>query len=167
MTVWIASTSQILVLEAQILDIAFSAVVEKCRSKTFSILSTTGLPFVPSPFHHSSSVIYFMFINVKGVVSSFHPSCIYDHSPVESFTHYVWDMYNAYELFIPVDASGNLFYVIYSMLAWLGCHVMCCVDTHLIIGYMCKLDMDMCIVWIIDVYLVPYFYIALANFDAC
>jgi hypothetical protein len=21
---------------------------------------------------------------------------------------------------------------------------MCCVDTHLIIGYMCKLDMDMC-----------------------
>ncbi len=70
-----------------------------------------------------------------------------------------------YELFIPVDACGNLFYVIYFMLAWLGCHVLC--DTHLIIGYMCKLDMDMCVVWIIGVYLVPYFCIALANFDAC
>ncbi len=30
-----------------------------------------------------------------------------------------------YELFIPVDVSGDLFYVIYFMLAWLGCHVLC------------------------------------------
>ena len=63
-------------------------------------------------------------------------------------------MYNAYELFIPVDVSGNLFYVIYFMLAWLGC-------------YMFKLDMDMCIVWIIGVYLMSYFCIALAVFDVC
>ncbi len=32
---------------------------------------------------------------------------------------------------------------------------------------MCKLDMDMYIMWIIGVYLVSYFGIALANFDAC
>ncbi len=32
---------------------------------------------------------------------------------------------------------------------------------------MCKLDMDIYIVWITSVYLVPYFHIALANFDAC
>jgi hypothetical protein len=32
---------------------------------------------------------------------------------------------------------------------------------------MCKLDMEMYIVWIISVYLVSYFCIDLANFYAC
>ncbi len=79
-------------------------------------------------------------------------------------------MYNTFELFIPENASGNLFYVIYFMLAWLGCDMLC---WHFILilssgtCVMCKLDMDMYIVWTIGVYLVPYFRIALANFDAC
>jgi hypothetical protein len=52
----------LLVLEAQILDTAFSSGAERCRSKKRSAFSQYwGLHFVPplpsSPFHHSSSVI--------------------------------------------------------------------------------------------------------------
>jgi hypothetical protein len=72
----------ILGLESQILDIAFSSGAERCRLKTFSILSEywgcTSFHSLPSsPFHHSSSVIYSMLVDVKRVHSSNHSSCIY------------------------------------------------------------------------------------------
>jgi hypothetical protein len=65
------------VLQAQILDIAFIAGVGKSKSKTFSIFSTTILlfvhPSISSPFHHSSSVIYSMFIDMKSCFNHFIP----------------------------------------------------------------------------------------------
>ncbi len=76
-------------------------------------------------------------------------------------------MYNKCELFIPEYASDNLFYVIYFMLAWLGCDMLLTFILSSGTCVMCKLDMDVYIVWIIGVYLVSYFCIALANFDAC
>jgi hypothetical protein len=53
-------------LEAQILDTAFSSGAERCGSK-ISILSNIGVctsfhSLPPSPFHHSSSVIYSMLL---------------------------------------------------------------------------------------------------------
>jgi hypothetical protein len=60
----------------QILDIASIVGVGKCRLKMFSILPTVLLlihPSVSSPFHHSSNVIYSMFIDMKKPPNHFIP----------------------------------------------------------------------------------------------
>jgi hypothetical protein len=69
-------------LEAQILDTAFSSGAERNGSKTFSVLSNIGActsfhSLSSSPFHHSSSIIYSMFIGIKRVASYDHSSCTY------------------------------------------------------------------------------------------
>jgi hypothetical protein len=68
----------LMVLEAQILDTAFSAGVEKCRSKTFSILSILGFAFRSTPLFHHHFIIHPVlfipcFISVKTIASSFIP----------------------------------------------------------------------------------------------
>ncbi len=89
----------LLVLEVQILDTAFSADVEKCRKKMFSILSISGFALRSTPLFHHHFIIHpvlfiLCFITVKRVASLFHPSCIYNHSSIKSLTHYVWSMYS-------------------------------------------------------------------------
>ena len=74
----------------QILDIAFSVGVEKCRSKTFSILSTMGLPFVPP----LCSIAISLFIQCYlFYVHQCEKSCFHIPSQLHlwSFTHYVWE----------------------------------------------------------------------------
>ncbi len=71
-------------LEAQILDTAFSYGAERCGSKTFSILSEfavcTSFHSLPSsPFRHSSSVTYSMFIDVT--IYLFIESLTYSYEP--------------------------------------------------------------------------------------
>ncbi len=72
----------LLVLKAQILDTAFSSGVERCRSKTFSILSILGFALRSTPSLHNYFIIHpvlfiLCLILVKRVVSSNHSSCIY------------------------------------------------------------------------------------------
>jgi hypothetical protein len=77
----------LLVLEAQILDTAFSSGAERCRSKKFSILSILGFALLSTPsLHHHFFIHQVLFIlcliDVKRVISSDHSSCIY-----HPFTH--------------------------------------------------------------------------------
>jgi hypothetical protein len=63
-----------MVLEAQILDTASSSGVERCKSKTFSILSILGFALrSTSPFHHHFIIHPVLFIlcliNVERVIS--------------------------------------------------------------------------------------------------
>ena len=72
----------LLVLEAQILDTAFSSGAERCRSKTFSFLSIMGFALRSTPsFHHHLIIHPVLFIlcliDVKRAISSNHSSCIY------------------------------------------------------------------------------------------
>ncbi len=136
-------------MEAQILDTAFSPGVEKCRSKTFSILSTLGFALRCTPLFHHHFIIHpvlfiLCFISMKSVTSLIIPVAFMIVRPLNHWLFYVWPMLVRYELFIPVvvDESDDPFYIIYFMLAWLGYHVSY-IDIHLIICYMCKLDMAM------------------------
>jgi hypothetical protein len=87
------------------------------------------LPFVPPPCPIAiSSFIqcYLFYVHQCG------KSCLHYSIPVAFMIIHTSNhlpimcenMYNAYELFIPTNASGNLFYVIYLMLAWVGCHML-------------------------------------------
>jgi hypothetical protein len=72
----------LLVLEAQILDNSFSSSAEKCRSKTFSILSIPGFALCATPsLHHHFIIQPVLFIlcliDVQRVISSDYSSCIY------------------------------------------------------------------------------------------
>ncbi len=56
--------------------------VSQKRSALSQQFSYSFHPSVSSPFRHSSSVIYFMIIDVKKLFCSSRPSCIYDHHPL-------------------------------------------------------------------------------------
>jgi hypothetical protein len=106
-------------LQAQILDIAFTAGVEKCRSKTFSILSTMGLPFFP-PLRFIAILSFIQFYLFY--VHQYEKSCFPHFIPVTFICHRIIsplceNMYNTFELFIPENVSGNLFDATYFMLA--------------------------------------------------
>jgi hypothetical protein len=69
-------------LEAQILDTAFSSGAERCRLKTFSILSILGLALRSTPSLHHHFIIHPVLLilcltDVKRVISSDHSSCSY------------------------------------------------------------------------------------------
>ncbi len=89
----------LLVLEVQILDTAFSSGVEKCESKTFSILSNTGVCISFHPLFHRHFIIHpalfilcFFSVRISCHLSSqlylllLHPL---NHWPI-----YVWAMYS-------------------------------------------------------------------------
>ncbi len=89
----------ILVLEAQILDTAFSSGVEKCRSKTFSILSILGFAFRSTPLFHHHFIIHpvlfiLCFISVKNVISLIIPVTSIAIHPLNHCPIYVWAMHS-------------------------------------------------------------------------
>jgi hypothetical protein len=71
-----------------------------------------------------------------------------------------------YELFIPVDVSGNLFYVIYFMPAFIRV-------SYVVLTPVLSSGTRVNLIWIcvlcelLSIYLVSYFCIALAVFDVC
>jgi hypothetical protein len=151
------------VLQAQILDIASTAGVGKCKSETFSILSTTGLPLVPplrfiviSPF--IQCYLFYDSSMWKELFSSFHPSCINIYLFIESLPCCVWENVQSVWVIYPQVECSSPFYVIYFMLAWLECDMLC---WHFMLStgtcVMCKLDMEMWVVRIIAIYSVSYF----------
>jgi hypothetical protein len=84
----------LLVLEAQILDTAFSSGEGRCRSKTFSILSILGFAFRSTPSHHHHFIIYpVLFIlclnDVRRGISYDGSSVFITHLLIESLTYYV------------------------------------------------------------------------------
>ncbi len=107
-------------LKAQILDTAFSSAAERCRLKTFIIFQNIGVctsfhSLPSSPFHHSSSVIYSMHINVKRVISCNHSSCIY---------------------YLFINQINNLFmWAIYSA-EWVICSSICRWQLVILLGYL-------------------------------
>ncbi len=89
----------LLVLKVQILDTAFTSGVEKCRSKTFSILSKLGFALGSTPLFHHHFIIHpvlfiLCLISVKSVTSltisvTFIAIHLLSHWPI-----YVWAMHS-------------------------------------------------------------------------
>ncbi len=136
----------LLVLEAQILDTAFSSGVEKCRSKRSAFSQHWGLHFVPplpsSPFHHSSSVNYSMLNQCKKSYIIDHSSCIYHPFIYRIINLFIWAVYSA--LWVIYSRSSRWEW--WSILGYLFCvhsiGVSCVIFViHLITPYMCKFDM--------------------------
>ncbi len=89
----------LLVLEAQILDTAFSSGAERCRSKTFSILSILGFAFLSTPlFHHHFIIHPVLFIlcsiSVKRVASLIIPVAFIAVHLLNHWLIYVWAMHS-------------------------------------------------------------------------
>jgi hypothetical protein len=119
------------VLQAQILDIASTAGVGKCKSKTFSILSIMGLPFVPPlRFIAISSFIqcYLFCVHVKRAVF-YHsiPVAFITIHPSNHCSVVYENMYKAYELFILKMGVAVRSMIIYFMPPDWGVKI--CVDT--------------------------------------
>ncbi len=117
----------------QILDTAFSAGVQKCWSKTFSILSISGFALRSTPlFHHHIIIHPVLFIpcsiSVKRVSSSFIPVAfmiIYlsIHWPI-----YVWAMYSVSQVIYSCSSRWEwrsvLCYLFYARLIRVSCVVL-------------------------------------------
>jgi hypothetical protein len=162
----------LLVLTAQILDTAFSSGVERCESKTFSILSILGfaLRFTP-PFHRHFIIHPVKFnlclISVKRVASLI--------IPVEFI---VVHLLNHWLIF--VCAMHSVFWVIYSsssrwewrsVLCYLFCacliRVSCIILTLILSPATCVNLIWLCTVWNIGYLLRQFIFILLWYYLMC
>ncbi len=160
----------LLVLEAQILDTAFSSGVERCRSKTFSILSILGFALRSTPLFHHHFIIHpvlfiLCLISVKRVKSSIIPVvCIASHLS-NHLLIYVWAMHSV--LWVIYSSSSRrewrsvLCYLLYACLIRVSCVILTfilspvtCVNliwlgTVWIIGYLSRSLYSYCfdIIW--------------------
>jgi hypothetical protein len=155
------------VLEAQILDTAFSA-GEKCRSKTYSILSISGFAFRSTPPSHHHFIIHPVFLfyahQCEKSCVIIHPSCIFNHSSTVSSIHLCVRHVQCVIYSSRCEWRSVLCYLFYARLIRVSCVVL----TPILLSVTCVNLKWICVSCeLLGVYLVSCFCVALALFDVC
>ncbi len=147
----------LLVLEVQILDTAFFSGVEKCRSKTFSVLSILGFAFRLTPLFQRHFIIHSVFfilcffsvrtschLSSQLYLSLFHPL---NHWPI-----YVWAMYSVwwviFSSYSRCEWRSALCYLLYVGLIRVSCVIMTFIlssDTRVNMIRLCTVGVMRCL----------------------
>ena len=175
MTVWIVSTAKCLQISPGFGSAnsrhCFLFWCERCKSKTFSILSILGfaLRFTP-PVHHHFIIHPVLFIlcliNVKRVISLIIPVAFIAGHLLNHWLIYVWAMHSV--LWVIYSSSR---WEWRSILSYLFCvrliRISCIMFTLILSPVTCVNLIWLCTVYLLGIYFICSYHIASILYDVC